>query len=616
MYTFVKTNLSAMKLQNIFLLISIALIGCGSVFASEDDNVIIKELNKTFTLKADKNWRLEKVRETSSYTFLARRADDKALAYEYYSSETPIKKASAPGSKPIYKSVEDDDLFYTGMRICALPLELKKGKPVTARFEMDYEALEQFGHIFVADGKFIEHGRYEIIVPPVLADKIKVEVCDLPQTATFTKDTDKNGNWVYTVEVSNLTPFKREDYAAAAAQTAPRIIVSGQFATVDELYQFLRQAVDNDEPEAEVAALARQITADCTDDMDRIATIATWVRQNIRYVGIEHGEFGKRPDTAGNVMSKRYGDCKGSANLIRQMLRACGIDGRRVWIGTRGDVVGPFSKYKLFGCGNHMIAAAVLSDSIVYIDGTTSFSPRNYLSHHIAGQEAIVEAGDSCLLTTLPAYDTDRYPIEVKGSFRLTDKTLTGDISMAMRGSSRMTFENVIASLNTNKRLSLCHLWLAQTNSATYTDVVNTTNAPDADVTTLTAKESDSKAVVPAGAKLYVSLHPLRNWSIKAVDTDKRRRPISTGSPRYIVTDMTLEIPAGYTVDRLPAETKIDTPWFTGSLTYSRDGDKITVSGSIMELETDVPLDRIPDWNKAVKEINRMNNESVVLILE
>ena len=587
----------------------------GIAFPSDfaDANVVITELNKKYVLKSDANRRLNEVKASSSYTYQARRADDRTLAYEYYSSETPIKKASAPGSKPIYKSVEDDDIFYSGMRVCALPLELKKGKTVTARFERDYTALEQFGDIMIASDKFVEQGCFEITVPSELADVIKVQPYDMPSTAMFTSATDKNGNLTYSLRISNLEPFRHEDYAAPATQTVPRIIVTGQFATVDDLYDFLRSNVDNDDPEPEVVAMARQVTENYADDMARIHAIASWVRQNIRYVGIEHGELGKRPDTAGNVLSKRYGDCKGSANLIRQMLRACGIDGRRVWIGTRGNVIGPFSRYKLFGCADHMIAAAVLNDSIIYLDGTTSFSPRDYLPFFIAGQEAIVEAGDSCLLTTLPAYDTDRYPTEIKGSFALDGSTLTGDISMTMRGNDRMAFENFMADVNVNQRLSLCHAWLAQSNSATYTDVANSTDAPDAQTSTLSAHESDSKAVVPAGAKRYVSLHPLRNWTLKPVNVNNRRRPVSTGTPYNIISSMELAVPEGYTVESMPKDAKVDTPWFAAHLSYRQDGGRITVTGAVKGLETDVPLTDIPDWNEAVTAINRMNNDAIIL---
>lgn len=602
-----------MKPSRIILLLSAVLFICCRMSAS-DGNVVISRMTETYTLKAGKNGRLGEVRAVTSRTYEARRADGRVLACEFYSSETPITKATAPGVKPVYKSMESGNMFFTGSRICAFPLELKKGKPVTVRFEKNYEALEQFGTIPVAETAFVLQGRYEVIVPQSLAGVIAVEACDLPATASFTTSTDKSGNIVYAVDVTDLPLFEDEDYAAPAISTAPRMIVSGMFPTISDLYAFNRSHIDDSEPESEVAELARSITASCGDDLGRIDAIASWVRQNIRYVGIEHGDYGKRPDSAGNVLAKRFGDCKGSANLIRQMMRACGIDGRLVWIGTRGDVIGPFSRYKAFGCANHMIAAAVINDSIVYVDGTLSFAPRRFIPYHIAGQEAIVEAGDSCLLTTLPPYDADRYVTETTGRFAIDGKCLTGDIAMKLRGHDRMMFENTITSLNTNKRTSFCQVYLAQTKSATYTDITNSTDAPDADVTLLTARESDSKAVVPAGSKLYVSLHPLRNWLLTPVDTDGRRRQVSTGTPYSMSTSMTLEIPEGYAVGRLPEDTDIDNVWFNGSMRYRREGNTVTVTGTLRGVATEAPLADIAAWNEAVKEISRVNNDAIILI--
>ncbi len=601
-----------MKASYLILLLSAIMLCPGSMYAV-DDNVVISRLGETYTLKAGKDGSLVEVKAVITKTFKVNRADDSALAYEFYSSETPINKASAPGVKPVYRSMESDDMFFSGSRICALPLELKPGKPVTARFEKDYKALEQFGAVVIAESYFIEQARIEIVVPSSLIETITVEACDLPATATFTNVTDAKGNMVYTLETAGIPAAKNEKYAASAICSAPRLIVSGLFTTLDDLYKFMRVHLDGSETAPEVVSLAREITSSCADDLERIDVIASWVRNNIRYVGIEHGDYGKRPDTAGNVLSKRYGDCKGSANLICRMMRACGIDGRLVWIGTRGHVIGPYSKYKDFGCGNHMIAAAVLGDSIVYVDGTVTFAPRRFLPYHIAGCEAIVENGDSYMLTTLPEYDNDRYITEVTGCFRVAGNSLEGDIAMTLRGHDRVVFENNIAGLSPNKRLSYCHLFLAPTKSATYDNIVISTDAPDAATTHLSAREKDGKAIVPATSRLYVSLHPLRFGLPDPVDADGRMRPVSTGVPRNISTSMTFEMPDGYDADRLPDDIHVDNPWFKGDLCYRRDGNTVTVNGQIKNISTEASVDSIKLWNEAVKELNRINNETIVL---
>lgn len=76
---------------------------------------------------------------------------------------------------------------------------------------------------------------------------------------------------------------------------------------------------------------------------------------------------------------------------------------------------------------------------------------------------------------------------------------------------------------------------------------------------------------------------------------------------------MELAVPEGYTVESMPKDAKVDTPWFAANLSYRHDGGRITVTGAVKGLETDVPLTDIPEWNEAVKAINRMNNDAIIL---
>ena len=71
---------------------------------------------------------------------------------------------------------------------------------------------------------------------------------------------------------------------------------------------------------ADIDNLISHITSAQTDS-GRIADTFAWVQSNIRYVAYEEGDAGQRPDTPAEVLRKRYGDCKGSAALMRALLR-------------------------------------------------------------------------------------------------------------------------------------------------------------------------------------------------------------------------------------------------------------------------------------------------------
>ena len=55
------------------------------------------------------------------------------------------------------------------------------------------------------------------------------------------------------------------------------------------------------------------------------------------------------------VATKKYGDCKGMANLLTEMLRSVKLDARRCWIGTN-HIAYDYSTPSL-SVDNHMICA-------------------------------------------------------------------------------------------------------------------------------------------------------------------------------------------------------------------------------------------------------------------
>lgn len=83
----------------------------------------------------------------------------------------------------------------------------------------------------------------------------------------------------------------------------------------------------NNEPEKLRPALAK-IIANNTNDVDKIKAIYYWVQDKIRYIAYEDGYSGYIPASAQEVLANKYGDCKGMANLLTELLKLAGYDAR------------------------------------------------------------------------------------------------------------------------------------------------------------------------------------------------------------------------------------------------------------------------------------------------
>ena len=581
-----------------------------------DDNVVIDNRVVSYVLKP-KNGKLNEVKVSETTYYVANRADERMYAVTFYGDGITIDKAQAPDSKPVYRAWEDDDLFYTGSRVCALPINLKKGKPAKVVFERTYKEPEQFCQIMLISPYYTRHVEYRISVPAVLADKIVLTPKNFYDGMELSRRDEPNGDVTYSVTLDNEEPFRSEPLSGSADMTAPQILVKGYFDGVSDLYSFLRAKVNDNETSDSVDELTSRLCAGLSSDQQKIDAIADWVRNNIRYVGIEHGEYGLKPDDAESVLSKRFGDCKGSANLIRTMLRSAGIDGRLVWIGTRGDVPGDWTEVESLAAGNHQIAAAVVGDSIIFIDGTTQFAPRGFIPSSIAGQQCMVLDGDNPLITTVPQATASI--LDLAGDVSLTDdENLAGHYTMNYGGGRRVALLASLSAISAPKRTSALQVLLAFDRQGVRAEnIVVNEGASDDMVATVTFNEVDKAAVRQlSSGKTYVQLRPLRAALYPTIDANNRRHDILFRYPYDVTARLVFDIPEGYALETVPEKISIVSPWFVGYVDYQLDeaAKKVVCTAEVRCVKTEGSATDAESWNNAVKEIRKASNAPLVLI--
>ena len=101
-----------------------------------------------------------------------------------------------------------------------------------------------------------------------------------------------------------------------------------------------------------------------------------FVQDDIRYMGIEMGEYSHRPNTPDKILQQRFGDCKDKSLLLATLLRANGIYANMAYVDTytKGHVSDYLPAPDLF---NHAIVYAKLDDREYWIDPTISYQRGN-----------------------------------------------------------------------------------------------------------------------------------------------------------------------------------------------------------------------------------------------
>ncbi len=585
-----------------------------------DDNIYIAELAVNVELSV-RDGRVSRGKVSENYKMSARRVAGSALLAAFYDSNSEVSHASSNGGKPQYRAWESDDLFYTGSRVCLLPVDVKPGKFSTAKVEQIYPKAEYINDIILPSPLYdIAHESVTVTIPAEVAGRVTVRLYNGTGRERMTRESDAGGNVTVKLTVDSLKAIESEPLMPEIMTCLPILTINAAFGDMDELYAYLREKLeDPDARYATIDELARNIAREAgTGVQDRIDAVAHWVRNNIRYVAIEHGELAHRPDSAVSVLQKRYGDCKGSANLICALLRSLGIDGRRAWIGTKGGVTAPFSDLPTLSAANHMIAAAVVGDSIIYLDGTVSCAPRGFVPESLAGQECLIENGDSYILTRVGEACPLQSIMKQTGRLAVGGSSLHGRLRYRLGGAWHAMIGSALNSVTASRRSWAFGQILAGNRKSISLDSAEllSHNTFRTDSSEIVAKFNDSEGVkaVAGRSKLYVMPRLLRLSLPQTVDARNRRFDIISRKYYPLEADVIIELPQGYEASGLPFVGKLDNPWFEGEMKYEAvSSSEVRCRARLTRRRTVASAAEAEAWNNAVREVEKLSNSALIL---
>lgn len=203
---------------------------------------------------------------------------------------------------------------------------------------------------------------------------------------------------------------------------------------------FKTAAAGTTDADADIAALAYQLTAGLADPRAKAIALSEWVRHHIRYVAVYVGPGGVVPHAAATVLRNRYGDCKDHAVLLHALLAAAGIESTEALINNG-------TAYRLprtpsFGILNHMIN--FLPGLNLYLDSTARSVSAGYLPASELGKPALLL--DSGALGSTPSvqFQRDRtsalFDLQADGRSRFKiSKRMAGAIAEPYRQAVRDT---------------------------------------------------------------------------------------------------------------------------------------------------------------------------------
>ena len=357
--------------------------------------------------------------------------------------------------------------------------------------------------------------------------------------------------------------------------------------------------------------LVQDLTKDKTTDEEKIQAIYYWVQDNIRYIAFEDGINGFRPEDCQSVYTNKYGDCKGMANLTKEMLLLAGYDARLTWMGTR-DIPYSYDIPSLM-VDNHMICTVLLNGEKLFLDATQKFTGIKEYGYYIQEQEALIEDGDNFIRTTIPLTADGHHQEASTQYLRLENNQLLGKGSTVYSGSSRIQLAHYLSSIGTEKRAKLLNAYLSNSNKNVDIAIMEVPDwtTRDAAMTVDYELRIDNQ-VIDLGVELYVNMD-ITNPFGHAEIPKKRTIPYEY-SDKYLLTATTeITLPEGASVTYLPEAVAIQTDKYAFQLSYEQVGNKVLYKKHLSLKETTIAVADFKEWNAAIKQLKSFYEDQIIL---
>lgn len=383
-----------------------------------------------------------------------------------------------------------------------------------------------------------------------------------------------------------------------------------------DIYAWNKALADQAENKPEkLRALVTELTSG-KSEVEKLESIYYWVQNNIRYLAYEDGWAGFVPDACQNVYEKRYGDCKGMANLLKEMLVLAGFDARLVWIGMRDHSPLPKS-IPVISSSNHMVAAVRYNDQWLILDGTTSQQPLFEVPDQLQGQEVFIEGKTKrdFEIYTIPQTDAKRNA--VVNVFDLTvdlqQGRLVGRQEQSMSGFMRSIFKTYYNKTALKDRQRLLEDYMS--SGQLYKGFSDLKADIPADVTSpvhLSANVLFQGQATVLDNEVYLPssiYNRLKNLQLP----EKRDAAVTFDYKRYNVDTLRYAVPEGYEVSFVPktVDLKRDKYHFYGHATTK---GKIVEIVCILELsDFIIKKKEFDSWNEDVKQMKAFLTDQVIL---
>lgn len=524
--------------------------------------------------------------------------------------------------KPIISDYESNGIFHSDLKLCYFDhMFEEEGERIVIEYEKIFTDVKFLDPLYFGAPHPVSSSQIKIDVPDWLELNIQELNFDKEKPSFLEEDLGSVTTYTYTLkDIKTHDAFSR--VPRRNKLNAHLILIPASYTNngqqkdlmkeVDDLYEWyasLVQEVDNENEK--LKSIVEKLIADKEEDLEKIKAIYYWVQDNIRYIAFENGIMGFKPESCQKVFNNRYGDCKGMANLTKEMLKIAGYDARLTWLGTT-DLPYDYTIPSLL-VDNHMICTVLFEDEKIYLDATEKYADLYNYAYRIRGKEVMIEDGENFIIEKIPASDYQKNREYYQHEFDLVEDKLVGKGRYSLDGNRKTRLFNIMASIPESEWDKSLKSFLKNADKNIQLDIRNQPDLKDRDdMPTFEYDVSIANQVIDLGDELYVN--PEIEYEFYDYEMEEDRDVAFEFSGTYFIEQETiLNIPESWNVSYLPEPLEIQHDKYSFKLEYQKEDGKIKYNKSFKIKNPLLETKDFSSWNTAIEKVTDFYSDQIIL---
>lgn len=603
----------------------------------KDADVMCIASNRYFTFDKGKNSLNDKVvviQEDSEYEFLGLKKYAGLTFVEFYNKFLELKTFKRaikfrgkyyPVQKGgIDRSVTDDNIFFDDSRVQYFPMRFnEKGDISKVTVKKIYTDGRFLTRLFFHASYPVKEQVFEFKVPDWLT--VDFKRMNFDGYSIEAQQNKKNGYTHYVFTMRNIPAFKPEYRRIGRAFTDPHLILQirsfkskgdeiNGFDKVDDVFawnnrMYLMAGNDNKPLKVQLD----KIIQNKKTDEEKIRAIYYWVQDNIRYIAYEDGYSGYIPAPAQDVLAKKYGDCKGMANLLTEFLRLAGYDAHFSWIGTKQL---PYSQSLPALCvNNHAITTLYFQGKTYFLDGTENYAPLNENALRIQGKEVMVSKGETFDIVKVPDMIASESKLLTRADFTMAGANLKGSVKVTLTGNQRTSFHQSFHDLPSTKKEESLSEYLEFGSNDLEASQVKTSDLNNRDIPVEIQGNIDlSNSIHAIGKDFYISIDFFPKSLERFIPDEKRIQGYDLGETITFEDEISLSIGVNQDFAELPQALQVDEEGYSFKGEYIQEGKKLILKKTLSIKNSIIRKTDFEKWTQFIHAIRDFNQNLIRVI--